>query len=615
MPLGIAPSRTTEENGAMPSGIAPCGLLQRQRDDDFEAANMTVALVRQAIRAFLRTPTPQVLCIRGKWGVGKTFIWNECLKQTTEEGGVSLPYYSYVSLFGLQSLDEIRQSIFENSVPTKKGEIRPSFDSLGENIKRYTLAASRKLSKFAPHAKLPYLDKYVANLSGGFRQIVSLVVRETIICFDDFERGKICAKELLGLVSLFREQKECKAVIILNEDALGDTEKKEFRRYFDKVVDVPIEFAPTPNECAEIAIKDTDFASRRIKENVVKLGISNIRIIYRIKTVAQDLMRVLGEFDDEIKKQALHTLTLLIWSKYDDGAIPMDNIVHHEGRMLRLMGKDERSEDDRSWDDKLDEYGFRDCDELDAAIIAGVDRGFFDEAEIVNQAQQQHARQDAAAAQEGLLQAWRPFHDTFDSTGVPHVVDGICAAYRLYMKYVSRGNLDDVLEILRALDFADNASELIARYVDTHREHIRAIDEHADPFHSVIKDDEFRAALAAAAVPPPPKPIKGILTDLYHGKLNQEDIDAACALSADDLHAIFSGLRGEELCPVVEGSLFFRRMANATDPQKALTKHALEALERIGRESAINAIRVKKFGVQIAEAKPPDGESPVAPEC
>ena len=118
----------------------------------------------------------------------------------------------------------------------------------------------------------------------------------------------------------------------------------------------------------------------------------------------------------------------------------------------------------------------------------------------------------------------------------------------------------------------------------------------------------------AATVLPPPKPIKDILTDLYRGRVNEKSNDAAYALSADDLYAIFSELQGEELYPVVEGSLFFRRVANPTAPQNALTKHALEALERIGRESAINAIRVKKFGVQIAEPKLPGGESPTTPD-
>jgi hypothetical protein len=204
------------------------------------------------------------------------------------------------------------------------------------------------------------------------------------------------------------------------------------------------------------------------------------------------------------------------------------------------------------------------------------------------------------AAQDALHQAWRAFHDTFDSGGVTDVVNGIHAAYKMNMKHVSRGNLDEAVGILRFLDFGDKASELIASYVDTHREHILSVDDHTDPFHSVIKDNEFRTALARAAVPPPPKPVKEILAGLYHGKLNQEDIEAVCALSADDLYALFSGLHGEELNPVVQGGLFFREVTNATDPQKALARHALEALERIGRESAANAIRVKKFGVQIS---------------
>jgi hypothetical protein len=91
---------------------------------------MTVALVRQAIHAFLRTPNPQVLCIRGKWGVGKTFIWDEVFNQAKVDGSVALPYYCYVSLFGLQSIDEVRQTIFENRVTTKKIEIEPSLESL-----------------------------------------------------------------------------------------------------------------------------------------------------------------------------------------------------------------------------------------------------------------------------------------------------------------------------------------------------------------------------------------------------------------------------------------------------------------------------------------------------
>jgi Cdc6-like AAA superfamily ATPase len=117
---------------------------------------MAVELVKQAIRAFLRTPTPQVLCIRGKWGVGKTFIWNEVFMQAEADGAVALPYYCYVSLFSLHSIDEVRQSIFENRIPTSEVRIEPTFESMKRNVKHLTDLAAQQVSRFSSYAKVPY---------------------------------------------------------------------------------------------------------------------------------------------------------------------------------------------------------------------------------------------------------------------------------------------------------------------------------------------------------------------------------------------------------------------------------------------------------------------------
>ena len=34
---------------------------------------MSTALVEKEIERFLASPEPEVLCLRGKWGVGKTY--------------------------------------------------------------------------------------------------------------------------------------------------------------------------------------------------------------------------------------------------------------------------------------------------------------------------------------------------------------------------------------------------------------------------------------------------------------------------------------------------------------------------------------------------------------
>jgi hypothetical protein len=180
------------------------------------------------------------------------------------------------------------------------------------------------------------------------------------------------------------------------------------------------------------------------------------------------------------------------------------------------------------------------------------------------------------------------------------------------MRYVLRGNLDDAIEILRSLGANSVVSDVISNYVDIHRGQIHSVDESGDVFHRVVKDTEFREALEAALTPLTQKPVKEVLTGLYEGKLSRENLEIACALSTDDLYALFKDLNGETLYPVVRGSLTFQGVSNATEPQKALTQHALEALERIGCESPVNTIRVKKFGVMIAEAVPPNRkESPL----
>ena len=52
----------------------------------------------------------------GQWGVGKTFAWNKYPFQNAQmQGQIGLKRYSYVSLFGINSLDDLKYAIFENT--------------------------------------------------------------------------------------------------------------------------------------------------------------------------------------------------------------------------------------------------------------------------------------------------------------------------------------------------------------------------------------------------------------------------------------------------------------------------------------------------------------------
>ena len=69
---------------------------------------MSLALLEHEIKRFLSVDAPEVICVRGKWGVGKTFAWNRYLAAARDAQAIKLDRYSYVSLFGIGSLDELR---------------------------------------------------------------------------------------------------------------------------------------------------------------------------------------------------------------------------------------------------------------------------------------------------------------------------------------------------------------------------------------------------------------------------------------------------------------------------------------------------------------------------
>src|SRR6267154_5283495 len=105
---------------------------------------MPTELVEKEIARFLVSSEPEVLCLRGKWGIGKTYSWNEFLRQAQQEKRVSFKTYAYVSLFGLGSRDQLKYAIFENSVAADIIGVRPSLETLKSNTASVTTSLGRK---------------------------------------------------------------------------------------------------------------------------------------------------------------------------------------------------------------------------------------------------------------------------------------------------------------------------------------------------------------------------------------------------------------------------------------------------------------------------------------
>lgn len=73
--------------------------------------------------------------IYGVWGNGKTYFWNTIIKNKRSRINNKFQKYSYISLFGINSLNELKKENFKNAIDTNLiGDADPSFTTFMENL-------------------------------------------------------------------------------------------------------------------------------------------------------------------------------------------------------------------------------------------------------------------------------------------------------------------------------------------------------------------------------------------------------------------------------------------------------------------------------------------------
>ncbi|HFZ5018942.1 TPA: P-loop NTPase fold protein [Campylobacter jejuni] len=155
------------------------------------------------IAEFLTSKSRVCLTINGPWGIGKTHLWKQVEEKINTDKKVV-----YIDLFGKESykqiLEEIVFKIHQNY--NKTVNVTSQIISKTINIK------SAGIININPDAIFSFLKKEDFN--------------NIIVCFDNIERrsDNLSLKEILGLVNLLKEDKECSVVLILNKNELNKQE-------------------------------------------------------------------------------------------------------------------------------------------------------------------------------------------------------------------------------------------------------------------------------------------------------------------------------------------------------------------------------------------------------
>ena len=157
------------------------------------------------ISDFLQDKELKIMSFTGDWGIGKTYLWNEIREKL---GQIKLDkeykYYSYTSIFGIDSIKDLKCAIQANCYPivdkrSKNGNKKAQSHGLIGGL----------LNLFHNTKGLGDVSDYskpVIEFIGGF---VINSIKEYLICIDDFERKskEIDYSDVFGVLSELKEER------------------------------------------------------------------------------------------------------------------------------------------------------------------------------------------------------------------------------------------------------------------------------------------------------------------------------------------------------------------------------------------------------------------------
>lgn len=560
---------------------------------------MEARLVKQEMIRFLTSQNPEVLCITGAWGVGKTYTWIKVLEEAKKEKTIPLKKHSYISLFGLNSLDDVKSSIVSNL---------EAFQSenkhwLQENLDSASNALARKYNEFSKVGKGAGM---IGNLVGNSSVFLFELVRDQLICIDDLERrgSTLEIKDILGLASFLKEQRNCKIVFLVNDSELDD--KEAFDKHLEKVVDVELTFAPSSKDAANIAIDNDDPISQSIKEYCIRLEISNIRVIKKIERYVQNLHEHIADFDERISQQVVHSITLFVWSKFQSGVAPSLEYIKNiqKRRIDRMMGNDDKKEEidpkEIEWDATLDSYKFTAIDELDESLLEGVERGFFDTDKIKETATTLNHNMNRTDNYNSLETAWKQYNGSFQSNQ-KQIIDDIFNAANEAIQMISASQLDITVQLFKTLGKPNKAKDLLSIYLDKKKGDYSFWNLEDSHFSSEVKDDDVKQAFSdKARTFQLAIEVEDIFLKMAEDRgWNEEKVQRVADMPVLGYIEMFKKYTNPELSNLIYFGLRFERTVNASQAMVDICEKTKEALKHIGQESALNAQRVRNYGVEI----------------
>ena len=555
---------------------------------------MSVKSLNQSLDAFFKNDD-QVLILKGDWGIGKTYRWDLYIKERIRKKDIPQIVYTYVSLFGKTSLTDLKSSIFQSGEPIEpKQEIKRQ-----ENLLHRAGSRFNSITRYGKN--IPGFDRF-SRLANSLEY---WLVENYVICFDDLERkGKgLSVKEIMGLLDELARQKNCKVVLIFNENLLDSADKEEFEEYREKIVDAEIEFRPSHTENIECVISRNDCIFNSIEKISVALNLRNIRVIKKIKRLLESLWSNLEDLDELLITEIVNHATLLSWSYYLRGqSLPLVFIMNRLGKSSWIIDrnsqKKELSADEKQYEaiyksiiSQVDLYPSR----FDEEIIQYLKYGYSDSDKMQSELIESLKELDSRKVREKLVEAQNKYID-FLSDNKNDIVLSLVDILETSLNTLSLSDCSVVLSLLDRL--GQDVSTYVYKYMELHEEEIEKMNYHDSELENRVNYipllDRCKKARSSKIV----RDIDTVLMRIANTKgWNPGDLDFLLSITEDELYQWIKGDPPNLSTKLRGGLLFFKNMSTDRTDENEKYKHIYQkthdVIVRLAQESSLNCMRAK----------------------
>lgn len=334
---------------------------------------MSLARTKETLLESLRDPSNKVIALSGKWGTGKTYLWGEVQMASTDQ---AVKDAISVSIFGANSIADLKIKIAQKVIPTLRER-----GKLAETVTAGYAAIKKVLRGI--HSGFSALDELSLV-------VAPLLLKGRFIVIDDVERKheSLSIDEILGFIDDCVQTLECRILLILNSDQLGD--KRIWDLFREKVIDQELRLETTPSEAFAIAMELTP---TRFAEDVRKAAetcrIDNIRILRKVIRVVNRLLADKHGLSASVIARVVPSMTLMSAIHYkglEDGP-DFDFVLSYEdirseirALVAQKNGGNDTPESKKSarWRLLLDKLGIRGADEFEALVADFLKSGLID---------------------------------------------------------------------------------------------------------------------------------------------------------------------------------------------------------------------------------------------